>query len=377
MPLFNDRTGIRIGRVNILEPVREGHCIKWKCLCDCGKTFICTQAKIKNGHRFECNNCVFERRRGIDLVGRKFGRWTVVRREIDSNNKTTWFCLCDCGNTGNVSNYALGKKGKSQSCGCLGRKQKSKWINTTLYPPANGLSKSRFYSIRSTLVQKCYNINHPTYFKFGGKGITICELWRNSAKDMYGWALAQGWREGVIFCLKEGFNEFSPETVYIIDRSDFNSEISLKGGLQISYRGETHSVSKWAEIMGINVLALRRNIKNLPSVEEAFRAHYKKIVFAKNEQAIQQCIEEYKSGCSISRIARQYGVHPGVLRYHFITRGIRIRDNFNNKPEVTDAEVTELTKQGWTVGEIAKKFGVSWSCVSYRLMRIRGEKRKR
>lgn len=68
----------------------------------------------------------------IDLVGRKFGRLTVVARAPDrktkSGTRTMWFCDCDC-NTKNVLVYGTNlTRGLTQSCGCL-RKENSHIIN--------------------------------------------------------------------------------------------------------------------------------------------------------------------------------------------------------------------------------------------------------
>ena len=57
----------------------------------------------------------------LNLVGKKFYRWTVLNRvENDSHGFTRWLCQCDCGNTGVVLGNAL-SCGKSKSCGCLRR----------------------------------------------------------------------------------------------------------------------------------------------------------------------------------------------------------------------------------------------------------------
>jgi len=49
----------------------------------------------------------------IDLIGEKFGRLMVLKRE---NSK--WLCKCECGNEKLISGCSL-KNGKTQSCGCL------------------------------------------------------------------------------------------------------------------------------------------------------------------------------------------------------------------------------------------------------------------
>lgn len=52
-----------------------------------------------------------------DLVGKKFGRWTVLAF-AERTYQTMWRCVCTCGTTRNVSGANL-TSGHSLSCGCL------------------------------------------------------------------------------------------------------------------------------------------------------------------------------------------------------------------------------------------------------------------
>lgn len=58
----------------------------------------------------------------VELSGKKFGRWTVLKREGTKKygycQFPTWLCKCDCGNERVVTGAQL-RSGKSLSCGCL------------------------------------------------------------------------------------------------------------------------------------------------------------------------------------------------------------------------------------------------------------------
>ena len=58
--------------------------------------------------------------KAINLIGKKFGRLTVIKREYpnDKWRHTRWLCKCECG----MEKIILGddlKSGKTRSCGCL------------------------------------------------------------------------------------------------------------------------------------------------------------------------------------------------------------------------------------------------------------------
>ena len=69
----------------------------------------------------------------IDITGQKFGRLTIIGRDILTNKKDTyWLCKCDCTKDKyiSVAGYNL-KNGHTQSCGCLQKeKAKQKKYNT-------------------------------------------------------------------------------------------------------------------------------------------------------------------------------------------------------------------------------------------------------
>lgn len=54
-----------------------------------------------------------------DIVGRKFGRLSVVSRE-PNRGKAYWLCLCDCGQSKVAQGLEL-RTGRVKSCGCLRR----------------------------------------------------------------------------------------------------------------------------------------------------------------------------------------------------------------------------------------------------------------
>ena len=58
----------------------------------------------------------------INLKGKRFDRWTVVRlsEKRTKSGARQWHCVCKCGGTGLVSTSEL-RGGRSRSCGCYNR----------------------------------------------------------------------------------------------------------------------------------------------------------------------------------------------------------------------------------------------------------------
>ena len=44
---------------------------------------------------------------------------------------------------------------------------------------------------------RCYSINHPTYKRYGARGIVVCDTWKTSYVTFKNWAIAHGYNENL------------------------------------------------------------------------------------------------------------------------------------------------------------------------------------
>lgn len=124
-----------------------------------------------------------------DLTGRRFGRLTVtgaLRR--DSNYNWYWNCVCDCGSETVVQGASL-KSGDIKSCGCLKREVDSARLKArlTTHGESAGQTRSAEYRCWLAMRDRCLSPSYKRYPDYGGRGITICERWMkfdNFLEDM-------------------------------------------------------------------------------------------------------------------------------------------------------------------------------------------------
>ena len=127
-------------------------------------------------------------RKTIDITGQTFGRLTAIRfAGRDKNNKTQWLCICECGNSIICNSNNL-QKGNTKSCGCL-RDEKIIKASTK-----HGKANKRLYNIWSLMKNRCKDKNNKNY---GGRGITVCEEWKNSFEAFYDWAMSNGYDDNL------------------------------------------------------------------------------------------------------------------------------------------------------------------------------------
>jgi hypothetical protein len=113
-----------------------------------------------------------------DLVGQRFGRLVVVKREKNKGHHLMWFCLCDCGETKIISSSNLRTK-YTQSCGCL-RKEIMKERHQI-----HGMAHSKEFNAWAHAKARCYNRRDSGYRYYGGRGIRMCRRWLNSFEKFF------------------------------------------------------------------------------------------------------------------------------------------------------------------------------------------------
>lgn len=114
-------------------------------------------------------------------INQTFGDWTVIDDSHRVFRKVYFTCRCVCGVIRNVASQSV-KRGTSVSCGC------SRGASYTLDGHTSNKKAVPGYFSWQSMKARCSNKNHPAYKYYGGKGIVVCDAWKNSfnafIKDM-------------------------------------------------------------------------------------------------------------------------------------------------------------------------------------------------
>lgn len=114
------------------------------------------------------------------LSGQRFGRLTAQRpvgRTRDGS--VLWLCLCDCGSLRPVASTSL-RNGQTKSCGCLRREVNAQMArDRARHGHARRERRTSEYAIWQSMTQRCGNPNDDSYSYYGGRGIRVCERWKN------------------------------------------------------------------------------------------------------------------------------------------------------------------------------------------------------
>ena len=105
------------------------------------------------------------------------GYLTATRYIGSDGRKSIWEAACLCGNTVCMPGSELLKqlkKGVLASCGCRRRESISARLTR------HGMTNHPAHKVWTGMIKRCCRPSHPAYANYGGRGISVCEKWRNS-----------------------------------------------------------------------------------------------------------------------------------------------------------------------------------------------------
>lgn len=119
--------------------------------------------------------------------GDRFSNLTVVTEMgTDRTRHMRYLCLCDCGSFAIVRGSDL-TNGHTTSCGCIRRNLLRKSATK------HGLRHDPLYSRWSGIKMRCYNTKHQSYPFYGGRGIRMCDDWKDDFNSFYEWSIQNGY----------------------------------------------------------------------------------------------------------------------------------------------------------------------------------------
>jgi hypothetical protein len=206
-----------------------------------------------------------------DLSGMIFGRWKVLCKSNDKNFKGSyWLCRCLCGNERIVQASRL-KAGRSKSCGCL---QKELTRQRSI---KHGMNGTRLYQCWQGMLVRCYNTNSKAYKNYGGRGISVCDEWKQF-DSFYKWSMNNGYKSDLTIDRIDNNGNYAPSnckwSTYLEQQ---NNRRDCK---YYKFNGKQMTLSQWARHFGINRGLLYIRVGEKGWTIEQFVEWYKRELYA-------------------------------------------------------------------------------------------------
>lgn len=114
----------------------------------------------------------------------------------------------------------------------------------------HGQRYTRLYRIWHGMKSRCYFPNNPNFNDYGGRGIAVCDEWRNSFVAFYEWAKTSGYTEELSLDRIDNGNGYFPENCKWSTRTEQAN--NKRNNTPIEIGGITMNITQWARISGVN-----------------------------------------------------------------------------------------------------------------------------
>lgn len=180
-----------------------------------------------------------------NVSGQKFDMLLAVEIIGKRGKANLWKCICDCGS----ETFAIVSqltRGDRTSCGCKKKQKRSPRPDLILRNKQNAkhaMSKSHTYKSWKSMKSRCYDKNDKDYPRWGGRGITVCDSWKNSFIEFY---KDMGDRpNGHTIDRIDNNGNYEPKNCrWAVPKVQSNN---TRKNYYIEYMGKTQTVKQWAE----------------------------------------------------------------------------------------------------------------------------------
>lgn len=185
----------------------------------------------------------------------RFGRLTVLKRASDATNTygrpiARWAARCECGKSTIVRGIKL-TGGVTQSCGCLHRERFAEARRT------HGLRRTREYNIWAHIKNRCLNPADARFHLWGGRGITICDEWRDNFLAFY--ADMGECPPGMSIDRIDNDRGYEPGNCRWATPSQQSN--NLRTVRRLTHNGKTATLTEWAAKWGCSRDAIKLRLK--------------------------------------------------------------------------------------------------------------------
>ena len=208
----------------------------------------------------------------VDIAGQRFGHLTAIEMVgVDSKSRLAmWRCKCDCGNEKVIKGKHL-RCGEIKSCGCIRKTETAAKLRET--STTHGMTNTRLYGIWCGIKSRCYNSHRKKHKEYGGRGITICDEWRDSFEAFRDWALANGYQDNLTIDRINNNGPYCPENCRWVSMKE--QQNNRRNNRMLTIGDETKTMQQWADKMGIKSRTIQQRLNRGWSVEKAIMTETK------------------------------------------------------------------------------------------------------
>lgn len=183
----------------------------------------------------------------------RYGKWEVIDRD-----GVKWLCRCDCGTEKRVYKYDL-LRGKSKNCGCV---KWAKIADRNRHSATHKKTNTPEFRAWVAMKSRCYDSNQEAFKNWGGRGITVCDRWRESFENFLEDMGPRPSPKHSIDRYPDNNGNYEPTNCRWATAKEQGR--NRRDNHLVTFDGKTLTVVEWSEITGIPHRTLVERLKKLP-----------------------------------------------------------------------------------------------------------------
>lgn len=184
------------------------------------------------------------------IAGLRFGRLVALEEfQLTKSRHVKVKCRCDCGVEKFVRQDHI-KAGKVKSCGCLSSEA------CVARQLIHGCTRSTEWKVWVAIKTRCLNPKSSAYKYYGGRGITICDRWRNSFENFFS---DMGTRPTPLHSIERKNNDLG----YSPDNCKWATKLEQANNTRTEYLGKRQTLAQWSRETGIHKRTIRARLFEL------------------------------------------------------------------------------------------------------------------
>lgn len=185
-----------------------------------------------------------------DITGMRFGRLSVLGMSTTkTRGRSTWDCLCDCGNKKTVVASSL-TAGHTKSCGCLNSDELDRRSQ-------NSNKSNPLYTTWKGMRARCRDPKRPDFHLYGGRGITVCEEWENFAQ--FAADMQAGYMPGLSIEREDTNGPYCKGNCrWATPKQQANNRRSNR---LLTFNGKTQNIEAWSVELGVRFGTIHQRLR--------------------------------------------------------------------------------------------------------------------